>query len=179
MLTKRNGIIVLFLMIIGLAVWQNYQLRMEQKTAKEHVTKTAFTAVQYLKNAAVAFENINKENQWDDQKTRSSQQIWLSYTFQSLSDANNSWQDYVTLIPDYSRQNINDVFFSFSDWFVKAMDILSKEGSITAEEKVILSELSQVVSKVNLSQKWNDFNGISDVFERLAMEWKSIDRLKN
>ncbi|WP_054025055.1 hypothetical protein [Bacillus sp. FJAT-28004] len=175
MLTKRNGIIILFLMIIGLAVWQNYQLRMEQKTAKEHVTKTAFTTVQFLKSAAATFENINKENQWDDLKTRNSQQIWLSYTFQSLSDANNSWQDYANLIPNYSRQNINDVFFSFSNWFEKAMDILGKEGVVTAEEKVILLELSEVVSKVDLPQKVNDFNGISVVFERLAMELKSVD----
>lgn len=175
MLTKRNGIIILFLMIIGLAVWQNYQLRMEQKTAKEHITRTAFTAVYFLKSAAVTFENVNKKNQWDELKTRKNHLISLSYAFQSLSDANNSWQDFVSLIPNYSRENINDVFFSFSNWFVKAVDILSKEGAITTEEKDILSKLSQVVSKVDLPQDWNDFNGISAVFERLAMEWKSID----
>jgi hypothetical protein len=175
MFTKRNGILILFLTIIGLAVWQNYQLRLAQLTAKKHITDTAYVAAQFLKNAGTGFDSINNQNQWDDQKTRRSQQIWLSYTVQSLNNANKAWQDYASLVPNSSRQNINDVSFSFSDWYVKATEILGKEGAITPEDKAILSELSQVVSKVDLPQK-PDINGMSVIFERLAMEWNSINK---
>jgi hypothetical protein len=172
MLTKRNGIIILFITIIGLVVWQNYQLRMEQKVSKEHITKTALFAAHFLSSAGTSINTINKQNQWDDLKTRRSLQISLAYSFQSLTIANSTLQDYPSLVPSTFRQNMNDIFFGFDTWYVKVTNILGKEGAVTAEDKVIVSELSGVVSKVDFPQTWNDFNSISASFERFAMEWK-------
>ena len=174
MLVKRYVAIILFLTLIGLVVWQNHQLRSEKKSAKEYVANGAHMASKYLLSVGTTFESINKENQWDDLRMRSSQRMWLAYTYQSLIDANKAWQFY-EFVPGSSKQNINDVFFSFLDWYGEAMDILEKEGAISKENKGFLLELSHITSKVDLPEKSNDFNGMSDLFEHLSMEWKSID----
>jgi hypothetical protein len=177
---KQNRLIILLLIAvsvtgIGLAVWQNYELSMAHKKEKLHVAQAAYRGAYFLYTTQDQIDTFNKENNWDDMKTRDSFRVWLSYAQESLVNANSTLNDFPSLVSFQDRTNMNDISKWYSQWWVEAGTILGKPGPLTKEDKARISKLSNIVSKVDgfyVPLKFNDWDGISASFAELHTEWK-------
>jgi hypothetical protein len=58
--------LLILVAVVGFAFWQTYQLRMEHKTEKLHLSQTALRAAYYLHTTQQSIDSINKKNEWDD-----------------------------------------------------------------------------------------------------------------
>ncbi|RCW40111.1 hypothetical protein DFP97_1402 [Paenibacillus prosopidis] len=109
-------------------------------------------------------------------RTRNSFLVWLSYTNESLNNANSTLGDFRSLVSFESRQNMNEIYFQYSDWWIEAANILNKSGPLTTEDQTHISELSYIVSKVDglYPHETNDWEEIWAAFAGLNEEWKNM-----
>lgn len=186
-MAKQNRIIIRFLIAlsvagIGIAVWQNYELRMAHKSEKNHAAQMALRGAYFISTTQQQIDTFNKENSWDNVEKRNSFRIWLAYAFESLVGANGSLSHFPSQVFSFQdRTNMNDIFFWYSDWYGEATNILSKPGSLTQEDKARISQLSNIVSKVDnfyVSLKNNDWDGVSAQFAELHTEWKKVREIQ-
>ncbi|SFS75928.1 hypothetical protein [Paenibacillus sp. BC26] len=157
---------------IGIAVWQNYELRLEHKREERHLSRMAHRGAYFIYLTQQQINTVNKENSWDNKETRDSFRALLARADESLIGTN--WT-----LSDFSSQassNMNDIYFWFTDWWIEAVDILNKAGPLSKEDKTRISELSNIVSKVDgfyvSTPSYYDWDGISDQLASLHEEWK-------
>lgn len=182
-MAKQNRFIILLLIAvavtgIGLAVWKNYELRIAHKKEKLHVAQTAYRGAYFLHTTRGSIDIINKENKWDDKKTRDSFRVWLSYAEESLNNANSTLNDFPSLVSFQDRKNMNDISYFYTQWWGEAANILSKPGPLTEEDKARITKLSYIISKVDgfyVTLKFNDWDGISTSLAELHEEWKKAN----
>ena len=93
---KRNALILLFVIVVGIAAWQNYQLQIERKETKQHVAATTMRAAYLLYTTSEQISILKKE-EWVDQGTQESLQHWIAYTYESLVHANAALQAFLHL----------------------------------------------------------------------------------
>ncbi|MCJ8013085.1 hypothetical protein MUG84_15215 [Paenibacillus sp. KQZ6P-2] len=181
-MAKQNRIIIRFLIAlsvagIGIAVWENYELRMAHNSEKKHVTQMALRGAYFISTIQQQIDTFNKENSWDDVKTRDSFLIWLAYANESLVGANWSFSHFPSQVSFQDSTNMNDISLWYSDWWGDAVNILGKPGPLTREDKARISQLSNIVSKVDnfyVSLNNNDWDGISAQFAELHTEWEKV-----
>ena len=174
---KRNALILLFVIVVGIAAWQNYQLQIERKETKQHVAATTMRAAYFLYTTSEQISNIKKE-EWVDQGTRESLQHWIAYTYESLVHANAALQAFPSLVSADARTDMNDVFFKFSTWQINVSNILhANSGPLTDKEFVNISELSRSIAKVDhfYTGKY-DWEENVEAFSRLNEEWAATDQ---
>jgi hypothetical protein len=172
-LIKRNALILLFVIVVGIAAWQNYQLQIERKETKQHVAATTMRAAYFLYTTSEQISIIKKEEEWVDQETRESLQHWIAYTYESLVNANAALQAFPSLVSADARTDMNDVFFKFSTWQINVSKILkANSGPLTDKELVDISELSRSIAKVDhfYTGKY-DWEENVEAFSRLDEEW--------
>jgi hypothetical protein len=180
---KQNRLIKLLLIVvsvtgIGLAIWQNYELRLAYKNEKLHVAQAAYHGAYFLHTTRGSIDTFNKENNWDDMKTRDSFRVWLSYAQESLNNAISTLNDFPSIVSFQDRTNMNDIAVWYSHWFGEAANILNKPGPLTKQDKERISKLSNIVSKVDgfyVTLKINDWDGISAFLAQLHEEWKKAN----
>lgn len=177
---NRKMILLVFVIIIistGLAVWQNYEWRMANKNVKLHITQEVAHGAYFLYMTKSSIDSFHKENYWDDVEQRDSFIIWLAYAAQSLSGANSTMNDFISHVSYQDRAIMGDISEWYFQWYIETIRILNKPGQITEQEKERISELSNVISKVDgfyVKHKSNDLTGILGSFAQLHTEWRNV-----
>lgn len=178
-MTKPNRCNKLLIIIagigIGLAVWQNVELRKAEKQAMYHVAQTTLRGAYFLYTSADSINSFRKDNKWNDMQRRDSLGIWLTYTHDSLTYADITMNDFPSFVSYEDRTNMGDLSTLYSDWWMKTIDILNKRDPLTEQEIVHISMFSDILAKVEgfyVKQKSTDWRGISEAFDALNKEWK-------
>lgn len=181
-MAKQNRLIIVLLIAIsiistGLAVWQNYKLHMAHKNVEHHVTRATSHGAYFLYTTRGSIDSYIKENNWDNLKRSDSFLIWLTYTLDSLNNADSTMNDFPSLVAYQDRTNMGDISKWYFHWFDKTVKILNKTESLTEQDKEHISELSSIISKVDgfyEKFKSNDLAGVLDSFDKLHTEWKKV-----
>ncbi|MGM1048955.1 MAG: hypothetical protein ACQEXX_22840 [Bacillota bacterium] len=170
--TKRNVRILLFIVVLGFAIFQTYQLQTERHAARKHVISAASDAAQHLMSARNTIVRMDKENEWDEPEAREDLKLWLTHTMMSLQSANKSWQQLPYLVPQDSRGDMNALSNNFFSWYMPVPSILDKSGPLTEGDKDELLYLSHILSKVDLysTLKWDE---VAQMIHQAEQEWKA------
>lgn len=165
---------IIWLYYYWFSSWQSYKVHIEQERAKVHIAKTALRAAYFLKTTQEWFAQTNIDNEWGDELDRSAYRIWLSYTHESLVNANSTLDDFHSLVTFEFREDIKEIYNHYSKWHVTTSNILEKQDELTNQDKMHLTKLSFIFSKVVdfYPHGTDELEVISDAFSRLNDEWK-------
>ncbi|TYP74468.1 hypothetical protein [Paenibacillus methanolicus] len=162
MLVKKQVQILLVIVLsvsVGICIWQGYQLRAKEKKISQYTSQTMFTAVTRLNGVGTAIDSVNK-NKWVGQDYRLSMLNWQTMTLESLQSTLSALSSGIIEIPNEQIQSISDLYYKYSVWHGKAVDILYKQGPLSTEEKEYLLKMSNVLSDIKsfLPTNWKDTN---------------------